>query len=96
MLRFENILFDEKGFIKLQEMSHVFFDQYKLKMKDLLFMPPEALSHGKLCERGDVWTLGIILLLCMSLEFNFEAEPCKFTLESMLSDFSKVKGRSLI
>ena len=96
MLHFENIVFDEQGFIKLQEMSHVFFDQYKLKASDLLFMPPEALSHGKLSERGDVWTLGIILLVCMSLEFDFEAEPCKFTLESMLSNFSKVKGRSLI
>ena len=31
MLRFDNILFDEQGFIKLQEMSHVFIDQYKLQ-----------------------------------------------------------------
>ena len=26
MLHFENIYFDESGFLKLQEMSHVFFD----------------------------------------------------------------------
>ena len=26
LLHFENIVFDEQGFIKLQEMSHVFFD----------------------------------------------------------------------
>lgn len=94
MLHFENIFFDEQGFVKLQEMSHVFFDQYKLKPTDLIFMPPEALSHGKLSERGDVWTLGIILLICMSLEFDFEAG--KVTLESMLNNFNKVKGKSLI
>lgn len=33
-------------------------------------MPPEALSCGKLSERGDVWTLGMLLFLCMSLEFD--------------------------
>ena len=59
-------------------------------------MPPEALSHGKLSERGDVWTLGIILLICMSLEFEFEASPSKITLESMLNNFNKIKSRSLI
>ena len=59
-------------------------------------MPPEALSQGKLSERGDVWTLGIILLICMSLEYEFEATMDKVTLESMLGNFNKVKGKSLI
>lgn len=72
MLHFDSIYFDESGFLKLQEMSHVFFDQYKLKSSDMIYMPPEALACGKLSERGDVWTLGILLLLCMSLEFDLE------------------------
>ena len=53
-------------------MAHVFLDQYKLKESDLIYMPPEALSCGKLSERGDVWTLGMLLLLCMSLEFDLD------------------------
>ena len=78
-------------------MSHVFFDQYKLKEQDLIFMPPEALSCGKLSERGDVWTLGMLILLCMSLEFDLdggEAAPC--SLKSMLDTFQIVKGASLM
>jgi len=48
-------------------MSHVFFDQYKLKQQDLVFLPPEALLYGHQAASGDVWTLGIMLLICMSL-----------------------------
>ena len=88
MLHFDSIYFDENGFLKLQEMSHVFFDQYKLKEEDLVFMPPEALSCGKLSERGDVWTLGMLILLCMSLEFDLEGgETAQFSLQSMLETF---------
>lgn len=94
MLHFDSIYFDESGFLKLQEMSHVFFDQYKLKSSDLIYMPPEALACGKLSERGDVWTLGILLLLCMSLEFDLEQSAC--TLQSMLETFQQVKGASLL
>ena len=78
-------------------MSHVFFDQYKLKEQDHIFVPPEALSCGKLSERGDVWTLGMLILLCMSLEFDLEGSenaPC--TLKSMLDTFQIVKGASLM
>lgn len=60
-------------------------------------MPPEALSCGKLSERGDVWTLGMLILLCMSLEFDLEggeAAPCN--LQSMLDTFQIVKGASLM
>ena len=44
----------------------------------MIYMPPEALSCGKLSERGDVWTLGMLLLLCMSLEFDLDAAQCTF------------------
>ena len=51
-------------------------------------MPPEALSCGKLSERGDVWTLGMLILLCMSLEFDLEGgETAQFSLQSMLETF---------
>lgn len=85
MSHFESIYFDESGFLKLQEMSHVFFDQYKLKDSDLIFMPPEALSCGKLSERGDVWTLGMLILLCMSLEFDLES--VEHNVQNMLDTF---------
>lgn len=48
-------------------------------------MPPEALSCGKLSERGDVWTLGMLLLLCMSLEFDLDSAQCG--LKSVLDIF---------
>ena len=51
----------------------------------MIFMPPEALSCGKLSERGDVWTLGILLLLCMSLEFDLDAQSSSLT--SILETF---------
>ena len=51
----------------------------------MIFMPPEALTCGKLSERGDVWTLGILLLLCMSLEFELESSQC--TYQKMLETF---------
>ena len=59
-------------------MSHVLFDQYKLQGHDLIFLPPEALAFGKLSNKGDVWTLGIIVLLCISLEFDFDSFSCKY------------------
>ena len=77
-MRMDNIHFDETGKIKLQEMSHVFFDQYKLSPSDLIFLPPEALSHSKLSDKADVWTLGILILLCISLEFDFQEFICKY------------------
>ena len=40
-------------------------------------MPPEALTFGKLSNKADVWTLGVILLLCISIEFDFDAFTCK-------------------
>jgi len=64
--------------VKIQEMSHVFFGQYKLAVNDLVFLPPEALTFGKLSDKADVWTLGVILLLCISIEFDFDAFTCKF------------------
>ena len=57
-------------------------------------MPPEALSCGKLSERGDVWTLGMLLFLCMSLEFDLQS--AQFDLKSMLETFQSVKGASLL
>ena len=57
-------------------------------------MPPEALSCGKLSERGDVWTLGMLLLLCMSLEFDLDSAQCG--LKSVLDIFQQVKGASLL
>ena len=73
MLHFENIFFSETGLVKIQEMSHLFFNQYSITGSDLIFLPPEALICGKVSEKGDVWTLGIILLICLSLEFELES-----------------------
>lgn len=88
MLHFDSIYFDENGMLKLQEMSHVFFDQYKLKEEDLIFMPPEVLTCGKLSERGDVWTLGMLILLCMSPEFDLEGRTsAQCSLKGMLDTF---------
>ena len=58
-------------------------------------MPPEALTCGKLSERGDVWSLGILILLCISLEFDLEElENC--TLKHIIETFQQVKGASLM
>ena len=57
-------------------------------------MPPEALSCGKLSERGDIWTLGMLLLLCMSLEFDLDSG--QVSLKSVLETFQQVKGASLL
>ena len=65
----------------------------------MIFMPPEALSCGKLSERGDVWTLGMLIFLCMSLEFDIEGggeSTSHCTLQSMLDTFQIVKGASLL
>lgn len=51
----------------------------------MIYMPPEALSCGKLSERGDVWTLGMLLLLCMSLEFDLDS--AQFGMKSVLETF---------
>jgi len=86
----ENIHFDEHGQLKLQEMSHVFFNQYKLSSSDMIFLPPEALAYGKTSDKADVWSFGIILLLCISLEFDLEAFICKFWSHLIL--FFRVQG----
>ena len=44
MLRMQNILFDQNGLVKLQEMSNIVFDEYEIKQSDLIFLPPEVLS----------------------------------------------------
>lgn len=44
MLRMNHILFDNKGQVKIQDMSHIFFDEYSIKANDLIFLPPEALK----------------------------------------------------
>lgn len=73
----EHIHFDETGSVKLQELSHVLFDQYKLTSADLLYMAPEVLTCGRVSDKADVWTLGMIVLLCISLEFEIDSFGCK-------------------
>ena len=46
MIRMQNILFDENGLVKVQDMSHLHFDEYEIKESDLIFMPPEVLKSG--------------------------------------------------
>lgn len=88
MLRMGNILFDHNGAVKVQDMSHLFFDEFQIKPSDLIFLPPEALKGGSLNQKGsrrnqgqnthsklevsnsmDIWTLGMVMLHCMSLSF---------------------------
>ena len=90
MLRMDQIHFDEQGTVKLQEMSHIHFDQYRLSSMDLIFQSPEALAYGKLSAKADVWTLGIILLLCISLEFDLDAFSCKVAYSSNLCQRTKM------
>ena len=59
-----------------------------------MFLPPEGVMCGKLSDRGDVWSLGIILLMCMSLEFSFDSDL--ITIQSMIDTFNEVKGASLV
>lgn len=46
MLRMNNILFDQNGGVKVQDMSHVYFDEYDIRTQDLIFLPPEILKAG--------------------------------------------------
>lgn len=52
MMRMQNILFDENGCIKLQEMSNLHFDEYEIKENDLIFLPPEVLKGGARRQKG--------------------------------------------
>ena len=52
MLRMQNILFDENGCVKLQEMSHVHFDEFDIKESDLSFLPPDVLKGGSVSTAG--------------------------------------------
>ena len=98
-------------------MSHMHFDEYDIKEPDLIFLPPEVLrscptasqanakrkpSHlFQLNNSMDVWTLGMILLHCLCLEYRrsegeSEADKSVDTVEEILSMYLKVKGPSLI
>ena len=48
MLRMQNILFDQNGLVKIQDMSHLHFDEYEIREQDLIFLPPEVLKGGSL------------------------------------------------
>ena len=48
MVRMQNILFDENGQVKVQDMSHLHFDEYEIKETDLIFIPPEVLKSGQI------------------------------------------------
>jgi serine/threonine protein kinase len=123
MLRMQNILFDENGQIKLQDMSHVHFDEYEISHSDLIYLPPEVLKGGGLSLYGhqhqgvrrqpfgkaqmigsqmfqlnssmDVWTLGMILLHCICIEYR-KAEDDQDTFEEILGIYQKIQTRSLI
>jgi hypothetical protein len=41
-------LFDQNGMVKIQDMSHLHFDEYEIKESDLIFLPPEALKSASL------------------------------------------------
>ena len=43
-LRMQNILFDDKGGIKLQDMSHVHFGEMDMDYSDVIYLPPETLN----------------------------------------------------
>lgn len=94
MLRMNNVLFDQQGGVKVQDMSHVHFDEFEVKDTDLIFLPPESLSGStKQSCNSDVWTLGMILLHCMCLTYQQEEG---ITADSLLSLYKKAKGQSLI
>jgi hypothetical protein len=54
MLRMQNILFDQHGLVKVQDMSHLHFDEYEIKEPDLIFLPPEVLKGGSLTQQQSV------------------------------------------
>lgn len=116
MFRMQNILFDEAGQVKLQEMSNVHFDEFQVQNQDLVFLPPEVLKSGyqsatqqglrkgtksqfgggqqlQLNSSMDVWTLGMILLHCMCLDYK-KADTDTF--EEILAAFAQQQSPSLI
>ena len=102
MLRMQNILFDQNGSVKLQEMSNIFFDEYEIKQSDLIFLPPEILSckgqknqNLQLNNSMDIWTLGMIMLHCMCLTYK-QSDYEEDTFEEILQLLMQVKGGSLI
>ena len=116
MVRMSNILFDENGQVKVQDMSNLHFDEYEIKENDLIFLPPEILKSGQIVAGAgsrrnkslqmfenkfqlnssmDVWTLGMIMLHCVCLEYK-KVEYEKDTFDEILSEFKKVNGPSLI
>ena len=76
MLRMSNILFDQFGLVKIQDMSNVYFQEYQIRNADLIFLPPEILksTKDKYSSNIDVWTLGMILLNCICLQFRLDEE----------------------
>ena len=104
MMRMQNILFDENGCVKVQEMSNLHFDEYDIKENDLIFLPPEVLKGGARRQKGqmasskfqlnssmDIWTLGMIILHCLCLEYK-KAEYETNTFDELLNLYMKVKG----
>lgn len=61
----ESIYFTEKGRVKLSDMTHVFLGTFKPSRNGLYALAPDW--------EDDVWTLGVILLLCMSHGFDPES-----------------------
>ena len=52
----QNILFDDRGQVKVQELSNVFFDEYQIYEHDLVFLPPEALKGGYIVQQSQSTT----------------------------------------
>ena len=56
----------------MQEPSHIYFNQFRVKTIDLPYLAPELLKDAKLGPASDSWTIGMILLICMNLAYDPE------------------------
>lgn len=97
MLRMNNILFDQHGQVKIQDLSNVYFQECQTRLEDLIFLPPEILkgNKDKYSSNIDVWTLGMILLHCISLQFRLEEEMPNIKAQ-ILQIYSMLQTESLI
>ena len=81
-------------------MAHLHFDEYEVRDADLIFLPPEILKSRRkdffqLSCSMDVWTLGMILLHCLCLDYRRDDGPSE-NVDEMLSLYRKAQGPSLI
>jgi len=100
MLRMDMIVFDSQGRVKLQDFSHVYLGRTEIDLygKDKVYLPPEAFYEESDKVKADVWTLGIILLFCMSLDssqVDFNHFEDNFDIQDLKTLFTSTRQKTL-